>query len=136
MMLNYLKNKEQNTIAIVNRRKQSSKDFIAKNYNGISFATFDEKGALNIEHLKNLLKTDQTNYVILETESSSMILNVTKVLTGLLETHTIKLVALEKTQAFESDEINSTTLANLNLHYPSSIRSEEHTSELQSRPHL
>lgn len=122
MMLNYLKNKEQNTIAIVDRRKQSSKDFIAKNYNGISFATFDEKGSLNIEHLKSLLKTDQTNYVILETESSSMILNVTKVLTGLLETHTIKLVALEKTQAFESDEINSTTLANLNLHYPSSIR--------------
>lgn len=120
MMLNYLKDK--NTIAIVDRRKQSSKDFIAKNYNGIPFASFNEAGALDVEHLKSLLKKDQPNYVILETESSSMVLNVTKILTGLLETYPIKLVALEKNQAFETDEIHSTTLANLNLHYPSSVR--------------
>lgn len=122
MMLTYLKNKNQNTIAIVDKRKQSSKDFIAKNFSGISFATFNEAGALDVEHLKSLLKTNQPNYVILETESSSMILNVTKILTGLIGTYPIKLVALDKNQAFESDEIHSTTLANLNLHYPSAIR--------------
>lgn len=122
MMLTYLKNKNQNTIAIVDKRKQSSKDFIAKNFSGISFATFNEAGALDVEHLKSLLKTNQPNYVILETESSSMILNVTKILTGLVGTYPIKLVALDKNQAFESDEIHSTTLANLNLHYPSAIR--------------
>lgn len=122
MMLNYLKDKNQNTIAIVDRRKQSAKDFIAKNYSGIPFATFNEKGGLNIDYLKSILKADKINYVILETESSSMVLNTTKVLSGLLGSYNIKLVVLEKNQAFESDEIQSVTLARLNMHYPSSIR--------------
>lgn len=122
MMLSYLKQKNQNTIAIVDNRRQSSRNFIVNNYSGISFAAFTDKGTLNVEYLKSLLKTEKTNYVILETESSSMVLNTTRILLNLLDTYDIKLVVLEKNAAFESDEIQSTTLARLKMHYPSSIR--------------
>ncbi len=122
MMLNYLKQKNQNVIAVVDKRRQSYRNFIANNYPGISFASLTDKGILNVDNLKSLLRTDQTNYVILETESSSMVLNTTRTLLNLLSIYDIKLVVLEKNAAFESDEIQSTTLARLNMHYPSSIR--------------
>src|SRR5690554_2552603 len=153
MMLNFLMEKKQNVIAIVDRKKQSSRDFISKNASSVSFVNFNEQGDLNIDHLKSLLQSEKTNYAILETESSSMVLNVTKTLINLQTQYNIKLVVLEKNAALESDEVKSEMLAKLNLHYPSAIRennsdetssffkeykkrSEEHTSELQSRPHL
>lgn len=122
MMLNYLKNKNENSIAIVDRKKQSSRTFIAQNYSGISFVSFTEEGRLNTENLKSLLKKDRVNYVILETESSSMIMNVTRILTGLKDDYNIKLVALDRNAAFESDEVRSQTLADLYFHYPSHLR--------------
>ncbi|MFA7445954.1 MAG: LysM peptidoglycan-binding domain-containing protein [Flavobacteriaceae bacterium] len=131
MMLNFLQEKKQNVLAIVDRKKQSSRDFISRNGNGIPFVNFNEEGGLNIEHLKSLLQTGKTNYVILETESSSLVLNVTKMLVNLQSLYDIKLAVLEKTAALESDEIKSEVLAKLNLHYPSSVR-ENNSDETSS----
>lgn len=131
MMLNFLTDKKQNVLAIVDRKKQSSRDFISKNANRIPFVNFNEQGGLNVDHLKSLLQSGKTNYVILETESSSMVLNVTKMLVNLQSLYDIKLVVLEKTAALESDEVKSEVLAKLNLHYPSSIR-ENNSDETSS----
>lgn len=131
MMLNFLMEKKQNVIAIVDRKKQSSRDFISKNASSVSFVNFNEQGGLNIDHLKSLLQSEKTNYVILETESSSMVLNVIKTLINLQSQYNIKLVVLEKNAALESDEIKSEMLAKLNLHYPSAIR-ENNSDETSS----
>lgn len=120
-MLEYLKEKNQNTIAIVDRKKSSARGFIANNYNGIQFVGFNEKGEINPENLKSLLDKDKMNYVILETESTSLVLNTVNTLSKLKETYKISLVTLDRNDAFESDEIRSQALADLNLHYPSSI---------------
>lgn len=131
MMLQYLKDKNQNTIAVVDRKKPSAKDFIEQNYEGIQFVGFNEKGGLNSETLKELLDKDKTNYVILETESTSMVLNTANILSGLKETYKIVMVTLDRNDAFESDEIKSQTLADLNLHYPSPMN-ESTTEKLSS----
>lgn len=131
LMLNFLAEKKQNILAIVDRKKQSSRDFISRSTPGIPFVSFNEEGGLNVEHLKSLLQTGKTNYVILETESSSMVLNVTKMLVNLQSLYDIKLVVLEKTAALESDEVRSEVLAKLNLHYPSSVR-ENNSDETSS----
>ncbi len=130
MMLEYLKNKGENTVAVVDRKKQSSRDFIAKNYDGVRFTQFNEKGGLDTDHLKGILSTTKVNYVILETESSSMVMNTTRILSNLMDTYKIVLVALDRNDAFEADEVHSTTLAKLNLHYPSYVK--DVTSELSS----
>lgn len=122
MMLYYLQQKNQNTIAIVDFKKNSSREFINQNYPGIQFGKFNEKGKLDVENITTLLQKDKINYVILETESSGVILNTISVLSSLLNSYSIKLVTLDKNSFFESDEIRSQTLANLNLHYPSSIK--------------
>lgn len=127
LMLKYLQEKNQNTIAIVDPKKASSKDFISQNYNGVRFVSLNEKGEIIPESLSALLDTDQTNYVILETESTSMVLNTVNKLSKLQETYDIVLVTLDKNDAFESHEIRSQALANLNLHYPSSLN--ESTTE-------
>jgi len=113
-MLEYLKSKNQNTIAIIDRKKLNIKEFIANNYAEIQFANEQ----INIE---SLLDSDQMNYVILETESTSLVLNAVNILTELQKKYAITLVTLDRNDAFESDEIKSSVLANLNLHYPSSI---------------
>ena len=131
MMLQYLKEKNQNTIAIVDRKKPSAKEFISQNYEGIQFVGFNEKGGINSENLKSLLNKDKTNYVILETESTSMVLNTMNLLSGLKGTHKIVMVTLDRNDAFESDEIKSQTLADLNLHYPSAMN-ESTTEKISS----
>src|SRR5690606_15058473 len=130
MMLEYLKDKGENTVAVVDRKKQSSRDFITQHAEGIRFAQFNENGGLDSDHLKGLLSTSKINYVILETESSSMVMNTTRILSNLLDTYKIVLVALDRNDAFEADEVHSSTLAKLNLHYPSYIK--DTTSEISS----
>src|SRR5690606_1299640 len=121
VMLQYLNDKKQNTIAIIDNKKQSSKDFVSRNSNGIRFVEFNEKGGINVENLKLLLDKEKVNYVILETESTAMVLNTINVLTNLKETYNIILATLDKNDAFESDEIRSPKLAALNLHYPAAM---------------
>lgn len=121
VMLQYLNDKKQNTIAIIDNKKQSSKDFVSRNSNGIQFVKFNEKDGIDVENLKLLLDKEKVNYVILETESTAMVLNTINVLTNLKETYNIILATLDKNDAFESDEIRSPKLAALNLHYPAAM---------------
>jgi len=116
-MLEYLRSKNQNTIAIIDRKKLNIKEFIANNYAEIQFANEQ----INKENIQSLLDSEQMNYVILETESTSLVLNAVNVLSELQKKYAITLVTLDRNDAFESDEIKSSVLANLNLHYPSSI---------------
>jgi len=121
IMLHYLKEKNQNTIAVVDHRKSSSKEFINQNYQDIRFVELDEKGLIKPESLKALLDENKENYIILETESTATVLNTVNNLSKLKETYSITMVALDKNDAFESDEIRSQALADLNLHYPSAL---------------
>lgn len=121
-MLNYLKIKDGNVIAVIDPKKESIKKFIIENYPEVKFASIEANGLVNSDDLKELLSKDKNNYVILETERAGLILDTTNILLSELLNYSIKLVTLEKNNSFEYDEISSTRLMKLNLHYPSITR--------------
>ncbi|MDO4728617.1 MAG: LysM peptidoglycan-binding domain-containing protein [Bacteroidota bacterium] len=120
LMLDYLVEKNQNIVAILDAEKTSSRNLIKNKLPKISIVDFADKTAA--DNLKALMQTDKTNYVVLDTESSAMVMRVSKLLLGLMNTYSIKLVALDRNKAYESDEVPSADLAKLNMHYPSVIK--------------
>ncbi|AWG25631.1 hypothetical protein FK004_10610 [Flavobacterium kingsejongi] len=118
-MLDFLKSKNDNVFTIIDSKRGSSKQFINSNYSGMRFLEPDAKGLVAPESIRGMLVKDKTNYIVLETERGATILDVTNTLLKEMENYTIKLVLLEKTEAYDFDEISSSRLMKLNLHYPS-----------------
>lgn len=120
-MLDYLKEKNGNVVAVVDPKKGSSKQFISTNYPGAKFTD----GTVTADLIRPLLETGKMNYVILETESVGMIGSTTKALTALQEQYQIQLVVLEKTDVLDHDEISLQRLTALKMLYPSITNDSE-----------
>lgn len=120
-MLDYLKEKNGNVVAVVDPKKGSSKQFISSNYPGAKFAD----GAITADLIRPLLETGKMNYVILETESVGMIGSTTKSLIALQEQYQVQLVVLEKTDVLDHDEVSLQRLTALKMLYPSITNDSE-----------
>lgn len=118
-MLEYLKAKNGNIIAVVDAKKASSKQFIKDNLAEAKFAPLNTDGTIMADGLKALLVKDRMNYVILETERMGMVLRTTEVLVAALAEYQLQLVVLERYDAFDNDELPLTRLTNLKMLYPS-----------------
>ncbi|MHA3788620.1 amino acid ABC transporter substrate-binding protein [Flavobacterium hauense] len=118
-MLDYLKTKNGNLIAVVDAKKNSSRQFITSNLPAVKFASLNTDGTIMVDALKAMLVKDRINYVILETERIGMILGTTKALTDALADYQIQLVVLERYDTFDTDELPLTRLTNLKMLYPS-----------------
>lgn len=116
-MMQYLKSKDANIIAIVDAKKVSSRQFLKENYPSVRFV----EGTVNEAAVKPLLSKEKMNYVILETESTEMILNSTKALKNALAEYNIQLAVFEKTDKLEHDEAINRLVA-LKMLYPSVTR--------------
>lgn len=114
-MLNWLKVKGGNVLAIVDSKKASSKQLIKNTSPEVKFI----EGGVTEASVRTQLTKDVMNYVIMETESTSMVLNVTKVLASLQADYQIQLVVLERTDTLDFDEIPLDRLTTLNMLYPS-----------------
>lgn len=114
-VLDYLKTKDGNVIAIVDSKKASSRQLIKKEYPEAKFID----GAVTDASVKGVLLKDKINYVIVETESINMIVNATKVLAAAQTEYQIQLVVLDRTDALEHDEVPLERLTKLKMIYPS-----------------
>jgi LysM repeat protein len=121
-MMDYIRLKNANVIAIIDPKKASSRELIKTNYPSARFID----GALTDVILRTHLIKDKMNYVILDSENTSMVLNTTKVLADVLADYKIQLVVPEITDALESDEMPIDRLSKLKMLYPSVTR--ENTS--------
>lgn len=121
-MFDFMKAKNGNAIAIIDPKKASVKNYISENQKEVAIVEFTDKGMLNTENLKALLVKDKTNYVILETEKTNLILNSTKTLLALQTNYDIKLVMLGENAALDYEEIPMERLVKLKIHYPSITR--------------
>jgi LysM repeat protein len=130
-MFDFMRSKSGNILAIVDPKKQSSKQFISENYTDVQFVNFTEKGALDTVQLKSLLVKDKINFVILETEKTNLILSATSALQTLLKEFQIQLVILEQNEAFDYEEIPLSRLTKLKLTFPSQTR-ENYSTEASS----
>lgn len=123
-MLDYLKNKDANIIAIVDSKKSSSRQLIK----GVLPQAKFTDGTVTGDVVKPLLVAGKINYVILETESISVVSGATRVLTGLQEQYQIQLVVLEKTDVLDHNEVPLERLTNLKMLYPS-VTNESESAE-------
>lgn len=118
-LFNYFKEKNGNVVAIVSPKKASVKEYLKGNYPSTKFGNFNEKEVIDFVHFKSQLVKGKPNFVILEIEKGSTILNLTKVLLDLQKEYEIQLVVFEVYDALNFDEIPIQNLANLKMMYPS-----------------
>ena len=121
-IFDFMRSKNGNVIAVVDKKKVSVKKYIVDNQKDVRLVSLTEIGALIPESLSSKLQKDRINYVVLETESTVLIKATLKLLLSKLKECAIQLVILEPNETLETDEIEFANLAQLKLLYPSMTR--------------
>ena len=121
----FMKSKEGNIIAVVDKKKESARNYFNQFQKEVKIAPLTPAGGLNSEALKGLLDKEKINYVILETGSTMMIKSTIATLLSVMKTHKVQLVTLEPNPTLDTDEISFANLVKLKLMYPSAIRENE-----------
>ncbi|MCA1966605.1 MAG: LysM peptidoglycan-binding domain-containing protein [Flavobacterium sp.] len=128
-MFDYFKSKNGNVVAIISAKKTTSKDFITANHPDVKHAAFNDKGALDVALLKTQLVKGQKNFVLMEIEKASTILNITNILKGLQKEYDIQLAVFELYDALNFEEIPMKNLTDLKLLFPSATKVAETLEE-------
>ncbi|UUC44283.1 LysM peptidoglycan-binding domain-containing protein [Flavobacterium cerinum] len=124
-MFDYMQSKNGNIIAIVDPKKGSSRQYLKENYPSVKLAELNEKGSVTLENIKSLMEADKVNFVILETESKTLVLNSLNILVSALSQFQVQLVTLEKNETLDFEEIPLSRLTKLKLLYPSVTKDNE-----------
>lgn len=124
-MFDYMRAKGGNIIAVVDKKKESVRQYIQENHKEVKFAALAVNGSLSAENLKSLFVKDKMNYVVLETANTSMIKATMAAMIGSMATYKVQLVILEPNETLDTDEINFVNLTKLKLMYPSVTRENE-----------
>jgi hypothetical protein len=121
-IFDFMRSKNGNIIAVVDKKKVSVKKYIVENQKDVRLVSLTEIGALIPESLSSKLQKDRINYVVLETESTVLIKATLKLLLSKLKECAIQLVILEPNETLDTDEIEFANLMQLKLLYPSMTR--------------
>lgn len=127
-MFDYMRAKNGNIVAVVDKKKESVINYIKQNQRGVVFAALTETGALDAANLKGLLLPSRMNYVVMETGNTAMIKAVIKALIDAQKTCQVQLVILEPNSTLDTDEISYENLVKLKLMYPSVTRDSDEQS--------
>ncbi len=128
-MFDYFKSKNGNVVAIISSKKTNSKEYISANHPEVKHAAFNDKGALDVALLKTQLVKGQKNFVLMEIEKASTILNITNILKRLQKEYDIQLAVLELYEALDFEEIPMKNLTDLKLLFPSATKVAETPKE-------
>ncbi|WP_310381552.1 LysM peptidoglycan-binding domain-containing protein [Flavobacterium sp.] len=129
-MFSYMKTKGGNIIAVIDRKKESARQYIQENQKGVQFASLQENGSLSTENLKSLFVKDKINYVVLISENTWMIKSTMATMMSAMSSFKLQLVILEPNETLDTDEINFENLTKLKLMYPSMTRENESAGAL------
>jgi len=121
-IFDYMRSKNGNIIAVVDKKKVSVKKYIQDNQKDVRFAALDPTGALNGVSLKTALVKNKINYVVMETANTSMIKATMTALLAAQPLYNVQLVILEPNETLDTDEIEFSNLLKLKLLYPSMTR--------------
>ncbi|WP_281336105.1 LysM peptidoglycan-binding domain-containing protein [Flavobacterium eburneipallidum] len=124
-MFDYMRAKGGNMIAVVDKKKESVRQYLREYQKDVQFAPLLENGSLSVEGLKGLFVKDKINYVILETANTVMIKWTMNTMIGAMKMYKVQLVILEPNETLDTDEISFEQLTKLQLMYPSVIRENE-----------
>ena len=124
-MFDYMRAKGGNVIAVVDKKKESVRQYIRENQKDVQFAPLQENGSLSVEGLKSLLVKDKMNYVVMETANTVMIKWTMSTMMSAMANYKVQLVILEPNETLDTDEISFVNLTKLKLMYPSVTRENE-----------
>lgn len=119
-LFDYIRSKDGNVVAIIDRKKTASRDFIKANYT--AFRIID--AGSTAEAIRALLVTGKTNYVILDAESLAHISGALRMLVDAQKNYTIQLAVPDKNDRYDHDEVALDKLVKLKLLYPSITRDD------------
>ncbi len=129
-VFDYMRSKNGNIVAVVDKKKESVINYIKQNQKGVAFASLTETGGLDVANLKSLLIPNRLNYVVMETGNTAMVKATIKALLDSQKTCQVQLVILEPNSTLDTDEINFDNLIKLKLMYPSVARESDEQSVL------
>ncbi|MFI0492066.1 LysM peptidoglycan-binding domain-containing protein, partial [Flavobacterium sp.] len=121
-MFDFMIAKSGNIIAVIDKKKESVRQYIKENQKEVQFAALQENGSLAAESLKSLFVKDKINYVILETANTGMIKATMNTMLGSMANYKVQLVILSPNETLDTDEIEFGNLVKLKLMYPSVTR--------------
>ena len=124
-MFDYMRAKGGNIIAVVDKKKESARQYIRENQKDVQFAPLSDTGSLSAEGLKGLFVKDKINYVVLETANTVMIKWTMTTMMAAMKMYKVQLVILEQNETLDTDEISFENLTKLKLMYPSITRENE-----------
>ncbi|HBK82003.1 MAG TPA: hypothetical protein DDZ41_00130, partial [Flavobacterium sp.] len=119
VLFDHFKKNNGNVIGIFSQNKQSNKELSLAQYPDLKLVSLSNKGGITTESIISLLKPNKKNYVILDTEKVSLILNTTNVLLSLKSKYDIQLVVFELNSALDFEEISLKRYTDLKLMFPS-----------------
>ncbi|MEC4003737.1 LysM peptidoglycan-binding domain-containing protein [Flavobacterium sp. SUN052] len=118
-ILDYLKSKNANTIVVNSTNRIQSKNSISELYSDAKFVKVSDRNVVDIEDLKTLLVKGKLNYVILDTDKSSMIISTTNTLLNESSEFQIQIVVLDEALLSSYTNISSIRMNILKMIYPS-----------------
>ena len=130
-MFDYMRSKDGNIVAVVDKKKESVIQYIKENQKDVRFSALNSNGTLSAENLKSLFVKDKINYVVMETANTSMINATIATMMSAMATYKVQLVILEPNETLDTDEINFVNLTKLKMMYPSMTRDNESAEALQ-----
>ena len=119
VLYKFMNSKNGTITAIISTKKADIKLYLEANYPETNFLGQTEKGSFDMVALKGFLQKGRKNFVILDTENTSLILRVTNTLKALKSQYDIQLVAFELYDTLDFEEIPIQNLSSLNLLFAS-----------------
>jgi LysM repeat protein len=121
-MFQYMRSKNASLFAVIDPKKNSSRQYLADHQKDVILVPFNENETLNTDFIKANLSKDKPNYFVMETARATLILSLTNVLQSVMNDYTVKLVILQENETLDFEEIDISRLTKLNMHYPSITR--------------
>jgi hypothetical protein len=121
----FMKSKSGNIIAIIDNKKLSTKSFLKQSYSHIKLIPINDKNTFAADSLSTFFSKSSTNYVILDSEKTGLILKTTSSLINLQKDYDVQLVILDKNETLDFEEISLSRLTKLKMIYPSAIKDNE-----------
>lgn len=105
-MFDFIRAKNGNMIALIDKKKMASKQFVEVNHRDVFIAPLNENGTVIADSITPRLDSNRTNYFILETASTGMIFSaISQCNTARTNGFNVELVVLDINSTFESDEV-------------------------------
>src|SRR5690606_25017509 len=128
VMLEYLAAKNGNVILIGDAEKTNNRDLVSQNLPQTRFLSVNDRVNPDAENFKNLLDKNKKNFIILDTESTSLFLNATNMLLNQMADFDIQLVIIEDTPVIKNQEISLMRLRILKTLYASLYEEQENNN--------